>query len=82
MKPFACAARSALAAFALVCASPLACAADRSAAMAILVTPLGAATGALTWMALEWVKFGKPSVLGIVTGMVAGLGTITPASAG
>ena len=55
-------------------------AANGSAAMAILVTQLGAATGALTWMALEWLKFGKPSVLGIVTGMVAGLGTITPAS--
>ena len=55
-------------------------AANGSAAMAILVTQLGAATGALAWMALEWVKFGKPSVLGIVTGMVAGLGTITPAS--
>jgi Amt family ammonium transporter len=48
--------------------------------MAILVTHLGAATGALMWMALEWVRYGKPSVLGIVTGMVAGLGTITPAS--
>ncbi len=55
-------------------------AANGSAAMAILVTQLGAATGALTWMGLEWIKFGKPSVLGIVTGMVAGLGTITPAS--
>ncbi len=48
--------------------------------MAILVTHLGAATGALAWMALEWMRYGKPSVLGIVTGMVAGLGTITPAS--
>ncbi|MDD2759097.1 MAG: ammonia channel protein, partial [Methylomonas sp.] len=38
------------------------------------------AAGALTWMAIEWLRFGKPSVLGIVTGMVAGLGTITPAS--
>ena len=55
-------------------------AANSSAAMAILVTQLGAATGALTWMTLEWLKFDKPSVLGIVTGMVAGLGTITPAS--
>ncbi|MCK5899108.1 MAG: ammonium transporter, partial [Methylococcales bacterium] len=36
--------------------------------------------GALTWMTIEWLRFGKPSVLGIVTGMVAGLGTITPAS--
>ena len=55
-------------------------AANGSAAMAILVTHLGAATGALAWMTAEWLRFGKPSVLGIVTGMVAGLGTITPAS--
>jgi Amt family ammonium transporter len=48
--------------------------------MAMLVTHLGAATGALAWMFIEWWKYGKPSVLGIVTGMVAGLGTITPAS--
>ena len=55
-------------------------AANGSAAMAILVTHLGAATGALAWMAIEWWRYGKPSCLGIVTGMVAGLGTITPAS--
>lgn len=55
-------------------------AANGDAGMAILVTHLSAACGALTWSALEWVKFGKPSVLGAVTGMVAGLGTITPAS--
>ena len=55
-------------------------AANGSAAMAILVTHLGAATGALAWMVVEWWQYGKPSVLGIVTGMVAGLGTITPAS--
>jgi Amt family ammonium transporter len=55
-------------------------AANGSAAMAILVTHLGAATGALAWMTAEWLRFRKPSVLGIVTGMVAGLGTITPAS--
>jgi Amt family ammonium transporter len=55
-------------------------AANSSAAAAILVTHLGAATGALAWMALEWLRYGKPSVLGVVTGMVAGLGTITPAS--
>lgn len=55
-------------------------AADSSAAMAILVTHLSAACGALAWMAMEWIRHGKPSVLGIVTGMVAGLGTITPAS--
>ena len=55
-------------------------AANGSASMAMLVTHLGAATGALAWMFLEWVRYGKPSVLGVVTGMVAGLGTITPAS--
>ncbi len=55
-------------------------AADGSAGMAMLVTHIGAATGSLAWMSCEWVRYGKPSVLGIVTGMVAGLGTITPAS--
>ncbi len=55
-------------------------AADNAAGMAMLVTHIGAATGSLAWMLNEWVRFGKPSVLGIVTGMVAGLGTITPAS--
>jgi Amt family ammonium transporter len=55
-------------------------AADGSAGMAMLVTHTGAAAGCLAWMCREWIKFGKPSVLGIVTGMVAGLGTITPAS--
>jgi Amt family ammonium transporter len=55
-------------------------AANGAAGMAMLVTHVGAAAGATAWMSLEWLKFGKPSVLGIVTGMVAGLGTITPAS--
>lgn len=55
-------------------------AANGSAAMAMLVTHLSASAGALSWMAMEWIRHGKPSVLGIVTGMVAGLGTITPAS--
>jgi len=55
-------------------------AADKSAGMAMLVTHIGAASGSLAWMFREWSKSGKPSVLGIVTGMVAGLGTITPAS--
>ena len=55
-------------------------ASNGDAAMAMLVTHISAATGAMTWMAIEWVKYGKPSVLGVVTGMVAGLGTITPAS--
>lgn len=55
-------------------------AADQSAGMAMLVTHIGAAAGSLSWMFREWMKQGKASVLGIVTGMVAGLGTITPAS--
>lgn len=55
-------------------------AANGNAAMAMLVTHLSAAAGAISWMTIEWIKFKKPSVLGIVTGMVAGLGTITPAS--
>ncbi len=55
-------------------------AANGDAAMAMLVTHISAATGAMTWMVIEWVRFGKPSALGLVTGMVAGLGTITPAS--
>jgi Amt family ammonium transporter len=55
-------------------------AADGSAGMAMLVTHIGAATGALTWLFCETLRYGKPSMLGIVTGMVAGLGTITPAS--
>jgi Amt family ammonium transporter len=55
-------------------------AADGAAGMAMLVTHIGAATGAFAWMLCEWLRFGKPSALGIVTGMVAGLGTITPAS--
>jgi Amt family ammonium transporter len=55
-------------------------AADGAAGMAMLVTHIGAATGAFAWVVCEWARYGKPSVLGIVTGMVAGLGTITPAS--
>jgi ammonium transporter, Amt family len=55
-------------------------AANGEAGMAMLVTHISAAAGSLSWMFVEWVKHGKPSVLGIVTGMVAGLGTITPAS--
>ncbi|MEM9685160.1 MAG: ammonium transporter, partial [Pseudomonadota bacterium] len=55
-------------------------AADGSAGMAMLVTHVSAAGASLTWMTIEWVKFGKPSLVGIVTGMVAGLATITPAS--
>jgi ammonium transporter, Amt family len=55
-------------------------AANGTATMAVLCTHLGAATGALAWMLIEWWRYGKPSVLGVITGMVAGLGTITPAS--
>jgi len=55
-------------------------AADGNAAMAMLVTHISAAAGSVSWMLMEKIRFGKPSVLGIVTGMVAGLGTITPAS--
>jgi len=55
-------------------------ASNNSAAMAMLVTHLSASAGALAWMGMEWLRHGKPSVLGTVTGMVAGLGTITPAS--
>jgi ammonium transporter, Amt family len=55
-------------------------AADGAAGMAMLVTHIGAAAGSIAWVVCEWVRYRKPSVLGIVTGMVAGLGTITPAS--
>lgn len=55
-------------------------AANGDAGMAMLVTHISAATGAFTWMVMERIRFGKASALGIVTGMVAGLGTITPAS--
>ena len=55
-------------------------ASDANAGMAMTVTHISAAAGSLAWMGCEWLKHGKPSVLGIVTGMVAGLGTITPAS--
>ncbi len=55
-------------------------AANGDAGMAMLATHISAACGAIVWSLLEWYKYGKPSALGIVTGMVAGLGTITPAS--
>jgi Amt family ammonium transporter len=55
-------------------------AANGDAAMAMLVTHISAAAGAITWMFYEWIKFGRPTALGAVTGMVAGLGTITPSS--
>jgi Amt family ammonium transporter len=55
-------------------------ASNGSAGMAMITTHMGASAGALAWMFIEWKKYGKPSMLGVVTGMVAGLGTITPAS--
>jgi len=55
-------------------------AADGTAGMAMTVTQLATATAALTWMFAEWINHGKPSVLGIATGAVAGLVAITPAS--
>ena len=55
-------------------------AANGDAAMAVAVTHISAAAGAFTWLVIEWIRYGKPSALGAVTGMVAGLGTITPAS--
>ena len=54
--------------------------ANGNAGMAMLVTHISAATAALVWMFIEWKRFGKPSLIGIVTGMVAGLATVTPAS--
>jgi ammonium transporter, Amt family len=54
--------------------------ANSRAVMAMVSTHLAASAGALTWIALEWWVRGKPSVLGMVSGAVAGLGTITPAS--
>jgi len=55
-------------------------AADASAGGAIVATHLAASAAALTWIAAEWIKVGKPTSIGIVTGCVAGLATITPAS--
>jgi len=55
-------------------------AANGNAAMAMLVTHTSAATATLTWMCIDWYKNGKPGLVGIITGMVAGLATVTPAS--
>ena len=55
-------------------------AADGGAGMAMVVTHISAATASLVWALIEWIKFGKPSVVGIVTGTIAGLASITPAS--
>ena len=54
--------------------------ANGGAGMAMLVTHISAATASLVWMFIEWKRFGKPSLIGIVTGMVSGLATVTPAS--
>ncbi len=55
-------------------------AANGNAGMAMLATHTSAAAGALAWMTMEWVRYGKPSVLGVATGVIAGLATITPAA--
>lgn len=55
-------------------------AADQSAAAAIIATHVAASAGALTWTAIEWLKMGKPTSVGLVTGCVAGLATVTPAA--
>ncbi|MEP3105879.1 MAG: ammonium transporter [Hyphomicrobiales bacterium] len=54
--------------------------ANGDAGMALLVTHMSAATASLVWVVIEWIKFGKPSLVGMVTGTIAGLATITPAS--
>ena len=55
-------------------------ASNANAGMAMVVTHIAAATASLTWMAIEWFKNGKPGLVGLVTGTIAGLATITPAS--
>ena len=54
--------------------------AGTAAGSAMLVTHLSASTAALVWMAIDWVRFGRPGLVGVVTGLVAGLATITPAA--
>ena len=54
--------------------------AGTDASMALLVTHISAATASLVWLIIEWLRFGKPSLVGLVTGTIAGLATITPAS--
>lgn len=54
--------------------------ANADAGMALLVTHMSAATASLVWVVIEWTKFGKPSLIGMVTGTIAGLATVTPAS--
>ena len=55
-------------------------AADGNAGMALGVTHISAATASLVWMIMDWSKFGKPTLIGLVTGTIAGLASITPAS--
>jgi len=55
-------------------------AANQNAAMAMLVTHISAASATITWMVIDWYKNGKPGLVGMITGMVAGLATVTPAS--
>ena len=55
-------------------------AADVNAGMAMLVTHISAATASLVWMTIDWIKSGKPTMIGLVTGTIAGLASITPAS--
>lgn len=55
-------------------------AADATAGMAVAATHIAAATAAMTWAAIEWIRFGKASLVGAVTGMIAGLAAVTPAS--
>ena len=55
-------------------------AANGSAGMAILVTHISAATATLVWMAIDWYRNGKPGIVGMITGTIAGLATVTPAS--
>ena len=55
-------------------------AANEDAGMAMLVTHISAGTASLVWMAIDWIKFGKPTLIGLVTGTIAGLASITPAS--
>lgn len=55
-------------------------AANEDAGMAMLVTHISAAAGSLVWMTIDWIKFGKPTLIGLVTGTIAGLASITPAS--
>ena len=54
--------------------------ANGAAGLAMLTTHIAATAGALVWMAVEWIRFGRPTLLGVVTGMIAGLGIISPAA--